>query len=40
MRSEPVRGAIKRAVMWAYCAGLLPARVVRWAFRVFNLRCA
>ena len=32
------RTTIKRAVIWAYLVGLLPARVVAVAFRVFKLR--
>lgn len=33
-----MRSAIKRAVMNLYCAGLLPAIVVRGVFRLFRLR--
>jgi hypothetical protein len=33
-----MRTAIKRAVMTAYCWGLLPARVVTFVFSVFRLK--
>lgn len=33
-----MRTLLKRIVMWAYCAGLLPARAVRWTFSTFGLK--
>lgn len=35
-----MRSAIKRAVIWLYCRGLMPAGVVRWLFDKLNLRAA
>lgn len=32
------RTTIKRAVIWAYLVGLLPARSVALAFRLFDLK--
>ena len=33
-----MRRLLKRVLIRGYCHGLLPARFVAWAFRVFDLK--
>ena len=33
-----MRSAIKRVVMWLYCHGIVPARVVTWLINRLHLR--
>lgn len=32
-----MRTTLKRLLIWLYCRGLIPARMVAWAFRFFEL---
>lgn len=35
-----MRARLKRILIWLYCRGLLPRRVVDWLFRLFRLKGA